>query len=237
MSQNEVYVGGIPVRPFSSIEHAVDFIFNGSELRTGAAISINPETVMLAQSDEVLREVILDAALRHADGIGVVHTMRRKGVHNTRIPGCELWEAIMEKSAQLELPVMLIGAKPEVNKRVVSRLKDIGVRIVYARDGYSLDEDRIFENLHLHQPKIVSVALGSPKQERLISKMQKEYPNALYQGVGGTFDVYAGEVRRAPNWACSMQLEWLYRLCSQPSRIFRQRNLLKYLFADLSGKL
>lgn len=237
MSQNEVYVGGIPVRPFNSIQHAIDFIINDNDLRTGAAISINPEKVMLAQSDRELREVILGASLRHADGIGVVHTIRRKGVPNIRIPGCELWEAMMEKSAQLELPVMLIGARPEVNRKVVSRLKDMGVRIVYACDGYSLDEDRIFENLRLHQPKIVSVALGSPKQERLISKMLKEYPNAFYQGVGGTFDVYVGAVKRAPKWACAMHLEWFYRLCCQPSRIFRQRNLLKYLVADLSGKL
>ncbi|WP_258239992.1 WecB/TagA/CpsF family glycosyltransferase [Pseudidiomarina homiensis] len=237
MSKNEVMVGGIAVRPFKSINEAVDCVINGGDILQGSAIAINPEKVMLAKTDEELRSAIDTSVLRYADGIGVVRTIRRKGFSNVRIPGCDLWQALMVKSAELEIPVMLIGAKPEVSQEVVSRLKDLGVSVVYACDGYSFDENEVIDALVNHKPKIISIALGSPKQERLIYRLQQAYPEAFYQGVGGTFDVYVGAVKRAPTWACAMHLEWLYRLCCQPRRILRQRNLVKYLVADLSGKL
>lgn len=233
----EVTIGGIRIRPFQSMDEAVDYICADGNVRCGAAIAINPEKVMTAQHDAELRDLISNSMLRFADGIGVIKSMQRKGVRSARIPGCELWQAVMKKSAELKLPVMLIGARPEVNVKVVARLKSEGVNVVHACDGYAVDEELLIQAMHDTQPKIISVAMGSPKQEKLIARLQAAYPTAFYQGVGGTFDVYVGAVKRAPKWACDLHVEWLYRLCREPKRIFRQRNLVKYLYADLRGKL
>lgn len=233
----EVTIGGINIRPFQSMDEAVNYICADGNVRCGAAIAINPEKVMTAQRDQELREVLEHAMLCYADGIGVINSMQKKGVQSTRIPGCELWIALMQKSAELKLPVMLIGARPEINKGLAKRLTDEGVPVVYSCDGYSINEQELVSALREHQPKLVSVALGSPKQEKLIAQLQKVYPEAFYQGVGGTFDMYMGASKRAPKWACDMHVEWLYRLCREPKRIFRQRNLVKYLYADLRGKL
>lgn len=237
VSAEEISIGGIRIRPFQSMDEAVNYICANGNVRCGAAIAINPEKVMTAQHDAELRELIDNSMLRFADGIGVIKSMQRKGVKSERIPGCELWMAVMAKSAELKLPVMLIGARPEVNEKVVARLKGEGVNVVHACHGYAIDEAELIAVLQQKQPKIVSVAMGSPKQEKLIARLQAAYPDAFYQGVGGSFDVYAGAVKRAPKWACDLHAEWLYRLCREPKRIFRQRNLVKYLYADLRGKL
>ncbi|RUO53169.1 hypothetical protein CWI69_09110 [Pseudidiomarina halophila] len=234
---SEVRVGDVPVQPFRSMEEAIAYVLNDGHVISGSAIAINPEKVMLAKEDQELRTAIERATLRYADGIGVVRTIRRKGIENIRIPGCELWQALMHRSARFSTPVMLLGARPEINEKVVSSLRALGVNVVYACDGYSLNENELFKALRETQPRIVSVAMGSPKQEKLIHRMQEAYPIAFYQGVGGSFDVYAGVVKRAPNWACRLHIEWLYRLLSQPRRILRQRNLVKYLLADMRGKL
>lgn len=232
-----VSVGGIAVQPFQSMDEVVDYILQNGQIRTGYAVAINPEKVMQAKNDPQMKALIDQASLRFADGIGVVKTIRKKGVPNARIPGCELWQALMTQSIVHKIPVMLVGARPEVNKEVQERLVAAGVNVVFACDGYALDEEKLVQALHEHQPRLVSVALGSPKQEKLMVRLQQRYANAFYQGVGGTFDVYAGAVKRAPQWACKLNIEWLYRLCCEPRRIFRQRNLVKYLVADITGKL
>lgn len=233
----EVKVGEVAVRPFQSMDDAVSFVINGGDVRAGAAIAINPEKVVLARSDAELRTQIEAATLRYADGIGVVKALRKKGAVNARIPGCELWEALMLKSVDYQLPVMLIGASPEVCAATQAKLADKGVNVVSAIHGYTEGTTAIERDLLAHQPKIVSVAMGSPRQEKLIGKLRQIYPDAFYMGVGGTYDVFTGRVRRAPAFFCRLHMEWLYRLMSQPSRIFRQRALAHFLALYWLGRL
>jgi UDP-N-acetyl-D-mannosaminouronate:lipid I N-acetyl-D-mannosaminouronosyltransferase len=113
------------------------------------------------------------------------------------------------------------------------------VNIVGSQDGYFKPEDRtaLFERIRLSGAKIVTVAMGSPKQEILMRDCRNVYPDALYMGVGGTYDVFTGHVKRAPKVWRELGLEWLYRLLSQPTRWRRQLKLLKFLGYYYGGRL
>ncbi len=233
-----VLVGGIAVTPFASMQQAVNAVIDGTgHVRPGFGIAINPEKVMLARKDPQLLEQLNSATLRFADGTGVVRTIRKKGTPNARIPGCEFWEALMLKAAEQQVPVLLLGAKPAVNQACAARLRELGTPVVANIDGYVKDEQVIIDALEQLQPKVVTVAMGSPKQEQLIHRLRALYPDAFYLGVGGTYDVFTGHVKRAPKLFCDLHLEWFYRLMAQPTRLGRQLALLSYLRLHLTQKL
>jgi len=233
----EVSVGGIGVVPFKGVDHAVSAIVNEQGVMPGFAIAINPEKVMAARSDQHTTDVLNSATLRFADGIAVVKTLRKKGFKNRRVPGVELWEKLMSTAAEKNLRVLLLGASPEVNLATADKLKNMGVNIVQSIHGYEKNEQVFVDALTQHKPHIVTVAMGSPRQEKLISKLRPHHPDAFYMGVGGTYDVFTNNVKRAPAFFCKIHLEWLYRLCCQPSRFKRQLPLFKYAALHYLGRL
>jgi len=236
-----VLVGGIEVHPFHNTSDAVSSIINlDGQLTSGFGIAINPEKVMAAIKDPKVRGFLQSATFRFPDGIGVVWAMRKKGYKTVRIPGCELWEALMKRAGEMEVPVYLIGAKPELVNKVVGKLSDdYNVNVVGYHHGYfnSVDESGIIDDIVASGAKIVTVAMGSPKQEKFIVSCRKKYSGAFYLGVGGTYDVYIGTVIRAPAWARKANMEWLYRLVQNPKRFRRQTILLKFLILLLLGKI
>lgn len=239
----ELYVGDIPVTAHRSMEDAVDSILSNSqrEVAPGFAIAINPEKVMKARSDAQVMATLNSATFRYADGIGVVWMLRQKGAPwASRIPGCELWIHLMRRAAELKQPVFLVGAAPDVLETVREKLNtDFGSHLVGSQDGYfaSTQQDDVIRRIKDSSAKIVSVAMGSPRQELFIAECRKQYPDAFYMGVGGTYDVFVGHVQRAPEWACRMNIEWLYRLLSNPSRMSRQLVLIHYLALGLLRRL
>lgn len=235
MLNNEIIVGGIPVLVHSDLHAAVNsvFSFNGDHVIPGLAIAINPEKIMKARSDSKLMETLQSASFRFADGIGVVLALRKKGARQAaRIPGCEFWIALMQKAGQLQQPVFLVGAKPVVLNQVQEKLvRDFGANVVGIQDGYfsEAEEDELIQRIKASGARIVTVAMGSPRQELFMSRCRQTYPEAFYMGVGGTYDVFSGNVKRAPPWTCKLNMEWLYRLVSNPKRFGRQVVLLEYL--------
>ena len=137
-------------------------------------------------------------------------------------------------------PVFLIGGKPEVLAQTEEKLRrQWNVNIVGSQDGYFKPEERqaLFARVRDSGAKIVTVAMGSPRQEILMRDCRLVSPDALYMGVGGTYDVFTGHVKRAPTVWQNMGLEWLYRLLSQPTRIKRQIRLLRYLAWHYTGRM
>ena len=112
----QVSVGGIDVMAFASMQQLASYIIrDDGTVFAGAAIAINPEKVMKARQDPALKQILNNAELRYADGMGVVKVMQKKlGKTVQRVPGCETWEALMHRAADKKVPVFLIGAKPEV---------------------------------------------------------------------------------------------------------------------------
>ena len=238
----EELVAGLSIKLFNSMENAVDAVISPQgKVIPGSAIAINPEKIIKASEDAFIHDILLSATIRFADGIGVVKTLARKsGKKVTRIPGCELWEEVMKRAGQHQLPVFLIGAKPEVIEQAQEQLtKQYQVNICGYQDGYfnAEQEDALIERLVELKPSIVSVALGSPRQEILINRCREKCPETFFMGVGGTYDVYTNNVKRAPKFFRALNLEWFYRLASQPTRFGRQVNLLNYLYLELFRKL
>lgn len=238
----QVDIRGLNLLAVTNQQALLDFLISEQCCRAGKLIAINAEKVILSEKQDKLRALLDDAEFKYADGISIVKSIRKKYPHYKnieRIAGCDLWEALMYKSAEQQIPVFLVGGKAEVLNKTISKLQQRGVNIVGSQNGYfqDIEQQQIIERIKQSQAQIVTVAMGSPKQELFMQSCQQVYPNALYMGVGGTYDVFTGNVKRAPKIWQKMNLEWLYRLLSQPTRWRRQLNLLHYAYYYLCNKL
>ncbi|WP_140921344.1 lipopolysaccharide N-acetylmannosaminouronosyltransferase [Limnobaculum xujianqingii] len=235
-------IRGIDIWGFRNMAQFVGYLFDDSDMKTGTLVAINAEKVMTAEQDKPLRELIDAAEYKYADGISIVRSIRRKypDADVQRIAGADLWEALMAQAGKQGVPVFLVGGKPEILAEVEQKLKSQwNVNIVGSQDGYFKQEDRdaLFERIRASGARFVTVAMGSPKQEMFMRDCRKIYSDALYMGVGGTYDVFTGHVKRAPKAWQNMGLEWLYRLLAQPTRWRRQFKLLKYVAYHYTNRL
>lgn len=230
---DRVEVKGIELLAARNQAELLAFLLNETDVRTGKLVAINAEKVVLSEEQPEIRQLLANAEYKYADGISVVWTIRKKYPQFAdleRIAGADLWLALMQKAAELGTPVFLVGGQAVVLAETFAKLRAMGVNVVGAQDGFFSEnqEIAIFEQIKQSGAKIVVVALGSPKQERFMQKAQQYYADALYMGVGGSFDVFVGKVKRAPKYWQKLGLEWLYRLLKQPTRWQRQRRLVKY---------
>ncbi|KMK15196.1 UDP-N-acetyl-D-mannosaminuronic acid transferase [Pluralibacter gergoviae] len=235
-------IRGLQLIGWRDMQHALDYLFAGGEIRQGTLVAINAEKVLTSEDNPEVRTLISDAEFKYADGISVVRSIRKKypQANVSRVAGADLWEALMARAGEEGTPVFLIGGKAEVMAQTVKQLRARwNVNIVGSQDGYFAPQAReaLFEQVRQSGAKIVTVAMGSPKQEILMRDCRRVHPDALYMGVGGTYDVFTGHVKRAPRVWQNLGLEWLYRLLSQPSRISRQLRLLRYLRWHYTAKL
>jgi UDP-N-acetyl-D-mannosaminouronate:lipid I N-acetyl-D-mannosaminouronosyltransferase len=237
-----VEVNGVAVHAFDSACALAESVVRSRDcVLPGVAIAINPEKIMRSRKDSKLLAILQEATIRFADGAGVVWAMRRKGVPGNRVPGVDVWEHLMVRCAACEIPIFLLGATPDVLQRTTAKLRQELPEIIIqeALHGYSSDEEieSFSQALSGADRAVVAVAMGSPKQEELIRSLRLRSKNAFFIGVGGTFDCYVGEVQRAPRAWQNANLEWLYRLIRQPSRITRQWTLIPYAVLTLLGRI
>lgn len=233
---------GLKLIGWRNMQHALDYLYADGALRNGTLVAINAEKMLTIADDAQVRALIETAEFKYADGISVVRSIRKKypQAQVDRVAGADLWEALMERAGREGTPIFLLGGKPEVLAQTEAKLRaQWQVNIVGSQDGYFRPEDRpaLFERIRESGAKIVTVAMGSPRQEILMRDCRTVYPDALYMGVGGTYDVFTGHVKRAPAIWQRLGLEWLYRLLSQPSRLTRQLRLLRYLSWHYRGNL
>jgi len=237
-----VRVGAFDVRVLGGLEEAAEILLPGRQPSGRFALAVNPEKVMMVLGDAELAERLSAADFCYPDGIGVVWAMRRKGARETvRIPGAELWLKLLRRCERTGTPAFLLGASEEVLEATREKLRNEipGLRIAGSRNGYFSPEEtgEIIDGIAASGARFVSIALGSPRQEIFIREAMARISGALFMGVGGSYDVYVGAVKRAPAAWRKLGLEWLYRLLSQPSRWRRQLVLLKFVARVLSGRL
>lgn len=198
-------------------------------------VTINPEIIEQAKENYFFSKLIKKADLIVPDGVGIKIALKLKGIDQEQIPGIDLAKELLKSTVMFNKSVALIGAKEEVIRKTVSLLENEikGLDICYYRNGYftSQKEDEIIENLVKTEAAFVLVALGAPKQDIFINKCRKKLPNTIFIGVGGSFDVWAGFVERAPEFFRIMGCEWLYRTIKQPERFKRiYKTLPLFLF-------
>jgi N-acetylglucosaminyldiphosphoundecaprenol N-acetyl-beta-D-mannosaminyltransferase len=210
------------------------------EGRPGLVLAVNPEKVLAARRDPELLALLEQAALRIPDGIGIVWASRRRGgrVRN-RVTGVDLFAALVARAAARGWPVFLLGAAPGVAERVAERLvaERPGLQVAGTHHGYlrsDEEEAAVVRRVAASGARLLFVAMGSPRQERFLARHFAATGATVGMGVGGTFDVFAGLVPRAPAAVRAAGLEWLFRALRQPSRYRRTLALARFVWAVLT---
>lgn len=226
MEQNKVAINGVEFFPFESEKE----LFKHIDEKKGILVAINAEKIINA-TDKT--RSIINRNVGYIDGAGAMIGAKKRGYKNAcKIPGCELWLKIIGNFYK-EKSFYLVGGKQAVIDETIEKLKKDfpGINIAGYRNGYiKTDEEKnaLIEDIAAKKPDVVFVAMGSPKQELLMEEIQQRH-KAIFQGLGGSFDVYTGNVQRAPRWWVDHNLEFLYRLLKEPKRFKRQLVLVKYI--------
>ena len=234
MNSNIVMLNGVKVYPFASFQSLLDYV----KKFKGILVAINAEKILHATPQT--RDII-NRNIGYCDGAGAVMALKKRGYDAVKLPGCELWLKIIESTYKEGKTFYLVGGKQEVIEATVKKLRKefLGINILNYRNGYiNSDNERkvLIDDIAERKPDVVFVAMGSPKQELLMEEMAERH-KAIYQGLGGSFDVYTGKVKRAPKWWVNHNLEFAYRLIKEPSRIKRQIHLLRFLVLVKLGKI
>ncbi|WP_442891484.1 WecB/TagA/CpsF family glycosyltransferase [Dendrosporobacter sp. 1207_IL3150] len=201
----------------------------------------NAEMVMMAQNDCELKKILNNADLVVPDGAGVVWAAKYSGeLIPERVAGFDLVQQILRKAAKNNYRIYFFGGAPGIAEQAKTWAETnyAGVKIVGVRNGFfaSDDEPRIINEIKSSNPDVLLVALGVPKQEKWLAQNIAQLGVPIAIGVGGTFDVMAGVVNRAPIWMQRANLEWLYRLLSQPQRALRMLALPRFVLKVMSFK-
>jgi N-acetylglucosaminyldiphosphoundecaprenol N-acetyl-beta-D-mannosaminyltransferase len=214
-----------------TLETIAGFITSG---RPHQHVVVNVDKLVKARDDADLRRIINECALINADGMPVVWASRLLGKPlKERVAGVDLFESLMQRSAQRGWRVYLLGAREEIVAEVkaVYEARFPGLVVAGYRNGYWKDEEEpgVVEQIKAARPDVLFVAISSPKKELFLGRYQAEMKIPFAMGVGGTFDVAAGKVKRAPLWMQKAGLEWFYRFLQEPRRMFR-----RYFIEDMA---
>jgi N-acetylglucosaminyldiphosphoundecaprenol N-acetyl-beta-D-mannosaminyltransferase len=204
-------------------------------------VTLNAEIIYQATKDEELRRIINQASLVTADGIGTVWGARMLGYpQKERVSGIDLLLELCSRAAISGWKIYLLGAAPGVALKAAHKLEESypGLNICGSHHGYFSreDESAIIADINAKSPQILFAALGAPKQEFWLDRNRELIKVPLCVGVGGSFDVIAGIKKRAPQLFIKLNLEWLYRLASEPARFKRQLALPAFVVEILKQK-
>lgn len=199
----------------------------------------NAEMVMMAQKDKELALILDKADLVVPDGAGVVWAARYRGFEvPERVAGYDLVQSFLARAAKKEYRIFLFGGAPGIAEqaKVVAENRYPGVQIVGTRNGFFTEEKAVLDEINASGANVLLVALGVPKQEKWLARNLGKLNVAVAIGVGGTFDVMAGTVKRAPLWMQRANLEWLFRLALQPQRALRMLALPRFVLRVILQK-
>ena len=199
-----------------AVEIALGFM---QERRACYACTPNPEIVMAAKGDAALRAALSGAELVLADGVGITKAAAMLGTPlKSRVPGIDFASNVISRLAQRGGSVYLLGAKPLVAEAAAEKLTQTypGIVIAGTNDGYFTDDAPVIEKINAASTDFLMVCLGSPKQELWMSANAGRLSCGLMAGLGGSLDVLAGNVQRAPETWRRLGLEWLYRVIKEP---------------------
>jgi N-acetylglucosaminyldiphosphoundecaprenol N-acetyl-beta-D-mannosaminyltransferase len=206
-------------------------------------ITMNAEMVMQANENSELAKILQQADLIAADGAGITIALKLHGIQQQRYSGIDLGEALFRLAADrgAACPVAMYGGKPEILTKTVAfwqrELPELS--IVVQANGYIPEsaQQELIAQLQQQQPKIILVALGIPRQEVWIDQNRHICPQAIWVGVGGSFDVWSGTKKRAPKVLQDLNLEWLYRLAQEPTRWRRMLVLPQFMWLAMNERL
>ncbi|MBR4908230.1 MAG: WecB/TagA/CpsF family glycosyltransferase [Acidaminococcaceae bacterium] len=228
---------GIPVVPYTMEEAVTKLIEDVLKKKRSFVVTANAEIIMMAQDDPEYKIILSQTAdLILPDGAGTVWAGNYLGyVIPERVAGYDLYLRLLEEAADNDIPVYFFGGKPGIAEEAAEegRRRWPGLKVVGCRNGYfsAEEEPEIIDGINRSGAAMLFAALGAPKQEKWLAKYKEKLKPCLLMGIGGSFDVLAGKVQRAPKWMQDARLEWFFRLIKQPSRFGRMLALPKFVFA------
>ena len=233
MAMERISVLGVHFDPLTmeqALAHLIQLIESGGR---EYVVTPNPEFVYACDHDPSLYPLLNEAGLCVPDGIGIIHAAKILGTPlPERVPGIELGEALLAWAAEHDCGVFLLGAKPGVADLAGKKLceKYPGLRIAGTHDGYFTDDAPVVAEIAASGAQIALICMGFPRQERFMARHLVASGVHVMLGLGGSLDVFAGNVQRAPEFYRKAGLEWLYRLLREPSRLGRMMKLPAFLW-------
>lgn len=202
----------------------------------------NPEFIMEALKDKEFMQILNKSHINIADGIGIVIASKiLKTPLKERVAGFDLTQSIFSKIRHTNKTVYFLGSNEEtiISAKNMMEKKYKGLKIIGCKNGYfsENEEDLIIEEINKLKPNLLLVGLGCPKQEKWIFKNVNRLEANVIIGVGGSFDVMSGNVKRAPKIFIKLNLEWYYRLITQPTRFKRMLKLPLFILQVFKHKL
>ena len=237
MRINIMGVGFDSLKRAEAVERAEALI---AERRAAYVVTPNPEIVMTCWENPDAMEAVQNADLVLPDGVGVVYGAKILGTPlKGKLPGIDFAIELMRRLAKRGGRVYLLGAKPGVAEMAGERMQEQfpGLVVCGTHDGYFQEDAPVIEEINALQPDLLLVCLGAPKQELWMRRNAPVLKVGLMAGLGGSLDVFAGTVKRAPVFFQKLGLEWFYRLVKEPWRIKRMMKLPKFLFACIGKRL
>ncbi|KAF0370178.1 WecB/TagA/CpsF family glycosyltransferase [Pediococcus acidilactici] len=215
---------------FDSINMAetVELVDENIQLGKGLhLLGVNADKINEINNNERLKKICEEAEIINADGASVILASKLLGKPlPERVAGIDLMQELLELANKKKYPVYFIGAKNEVVSTMVKKLekKYKNLRIAGYRDGYFKESEwpQISEQINQSGAKLVFIGITSPIKEYFIDFLLKNESHAVLMGVGGSFDVLSGKIKRAPEWMQKSNLEWLYRVSQEPKRLFKR---------------
>ena len=204
------------------------------------AVTPNPEFLLTARHDEPFRQALLGADLVLADGVGVTYAAKILGRPlKGRVPGIEFAQRLLAWMAAHGKRLFLLGAKPGVAELAAANLKAAypGLIVCGTHDGYFQEDGPVVKAIQESAADVVFVCLGAPKQELWMVRNGPAAGARLMVGLGGSLDVFAGVVERAPKTFQKLGLEWLHRLIKEPKRFGRMAKLPLVLWYALGARI
>jgi N-acetylglucosaminyldiphosphoundecaprenol N-acetyl-beta-D-mannosaminyltransferase len=229
---------GIPIAALT-LEETLNRVDLAVSTRTRLQIGVvNAAKIVNMRRDETLRQDVLSSDLILADGIAVVWASRLLGVQlPERVPGIDLMEGILRRGRTRGYRIYCLGAEEDVLEKAADRMAadHVGVEIVGRQHGYfSVDqEEDVVRAIREARPDVLFVAMTSPIKEQFLARWSGVLGVPVCHGVGGSFDVLAGKVKRAPRVWQRMGLEWLYRVVQEPRRLSKRYLVTNTLFCGM----
>lgn len=230
-----VKILGVPVHPLTMNESVAVLEEKLQKKEQAFVVTANAEIIMMCQQDKEYNNIVSEQAdLVLPDGAGAVWAGRYLGNEvPERVAGFDLYNQLLKLSADKGYKAYFFGGAPGVAEAAKNKAEELypGVQIVGCRNGYfnEAEEEAIIKEINDAAPDMLFVALGAPKQEKWLVKYRNQLKPRVLMGIGGSFDVLAGKMERAPKWMQEASLEWAFRLYKQPSRFMRMLALPKFV--------
>ncbi len=224
----------------SSKQELIDMCLKAIEQKQkGYFTAVNPEKLLHTSGKKHLSRMYDSSIANFADGVGITVAARfLNGQKIERITGVDFFFAILSLLEKKQGRIFLFGSEPEVLQKTIQQIDKHfpSIHIAGSQSGFDFDNEKLIAQINASQPDVIAVALGSPKQEEWIMNQGMRAITGVYIGVGGSFDIIAGHVKRAPKIFQRLGMEWLYRLVAQPSRGKRQKMLPVFVSLLLKEK-